>query len=57
MKKIMTVLAIAIFAINASAQEKPVAKEKAKTECKVEAKKCDASMAKSEGKKCCAKKA
>jgi hypothetical protein len=59
MKKIITLLAIALFSINASAQEvKPTAKAKAKKEkCKTEDKKCDKKTAKAEGKKCCAKKA
>ncbi|WP_193743712.1 hypothetical protein [Flavobacterium sp. 83] len=58
MKKIGTLLAIFLFTISASAQEtKPVTKEKVKKESccsksKAEGKKCDASMAKSNGKKC-----
>jgi hypothetical protein len=59
MKKIIVLLTIALFAINASAQEvKPAVKEKAKKEkCKTGEKKCDKKTAKAEGKKCCAKKA
>lgn len=61
MKKILTVLTIVLFTINASAQDtKATAKEeKAKCEakCKAEGKKCDKKMAKADGKKCCAKKA
>ena len=62
MKKISVLLVILLFTISASAQEaKPVAKEKAKKESccskkdsksKAEGKKCDASMAKGNGKKC-----
>ncbi|MFV5695063.1 hypothetical protein ACM55G_06435 [Flavobacterium sp. LB3P122] len=60
MKKIITLITIAFFSVTVSAQEtKPVAKEKAKKEScctkkdsKAEGKKCDASMAKGNGKKC-----
>ncbi|MBP6181944.1 hypothetical protein [Flavobacterium sp.] len=62
MKKIITLIAIAFLSATVCAQEtKPVAKEKAKKESccakkdsksKAEGKKCDASMAKSNGKKC-----
>ncbi len=65
MKKIITLLAIALFTINAGAQQtKPAKKESAKTEdmskCKKkDAKKCtseEMSKSKASGKKCCAKK-
>ena len=59
MNKVITLLAIVLFSINASAQEvKPTAKGTAKKEkCKTEDKKCDKKTAKTEEKKCCAKKA
>lgn len=62
MKKIITLITIALFSVTVGAQEtKPVVKEKAKKESccakkdsksKADGKKCDASMAKSSGKKC-----
>lgn len=67
MKKIIIVLAIALFSINTNAQDKAccthketmsteeVAKCKAK--CKAEGKKCDAKVTEKKGKSCCAKKA
>ena len=64
MKKIITIVAIALFTIGANAQQtKPVAKEAAKTEdmskCKMkDPKKCskeDMAKSKKDGKKCCAK--
>jgi hypothetical protein len=64
MKKIITLVAIALFTFSANAQQtKPVAKEGAKTEemakCKMnDPKKCskeDMAKSKKDGKKCCAK--
>lgn len=64
MKKIITLLAIALVMVNITAQEtKPVAKENVKTEKKEKSKmkdpkKCskeDMAKTKKEGKKCCAK--
>lgn len=68
MKKIIIVLAIALFTINTNAQDKAkccahketmsteeVAQCKAK--CKAEGKKCDAKVTEKKGKNCCAKKA
>jgi hypothetical protein len=78
MKKMITLVAIALFSLSAAAQEaKTVTKEVAKKEsccaakasnekamtaseiskCKAEGKKCDATMAATEEKKCRAKKA
>ena len=63
MKKIITLVAIALFTISANAQQtKPVAKEGAKTEemakCKMSGKKCskeDMAKDKKSDKKCCTK--
>jgi hypothetical protein len=61
MKKIIILITIAFFSVTVGAQEvKPVVKGKAKKEScctkdsksKAEGKKCDASMAKTNGKKC-----
>ena len=78
MKKIITLLAISLFTLNAAAQEvKSATLEKAEKEscltakasndkamtaaeiskCKAEGKKCDATIAATEEKKCCGKKA
>lgn len=64
MKKIIIVLAIALFTINTNAQDKAKCcahKETMSTEevakCKAEGKKCTAKATTAEGKKCCAKKA
>lgn len=57
MKKVLTLIAIVLFAINGSAQE-TTAKEKTKSETKSKAdsKKSDKKIVKAEGKKCCSKK-
>ena len=72
MKKIVTLLAIALFTINASAQEtkatkKEVAKKESccakkmtaeeKAKCKGDEKKCDVAMNDKKSKACCSKKA
>jgi hypothetical protein len=57
MKKVLTLIAIVLFAFNSSAQE-TTTKEKTKSETKSKAdtKKSDKKVVKAEGKKCCSKK-